>query len=297
MSEFEVLRFLAIGQYLPSGSILHRLDPRVKLASISLLMFVFMLRAGPTVVFLGLLIALALLGIARFPWRHALRSLRPLLPLFLVALLLQLLLYPHRAAVAAGSLPLLAWGPVVISGAGLVSLAVILMGMVDVVLLLTLQTAIADTTDVAHGIEGLLSPFQRLGLPAHEVTMVFTIALRFVPLLGEEMERLMKAQAARGADFGRRRGGLLQRVRSRLPLMVPLFMAALRRAEELAVALEARGYVGGSGRSHLVRLRMRPIDYVALLLAGGICAALLFANPAPLEQAVALWVRGLLEKA
>lgn len=294
MSEFEVLRFLAIGQYLPSGSVLHRLDPRVKLTSIGLLMLVFMLRAGPAVVLVGLLLALALLALARFPWNYALRGLRPLLPLFLIAPLLQLILYPHRQAVAEGSLALLSWGPVVISGAGLVSLGVLLLSMVDVVLLLTLLTAIADVTDIVHGIEGMLRPWQRLGLPAHEVALVLTIALRFVPLLGEELERLMKAQAARGADFGRRGGGLLRRVRGVLPLLVPLFLAALRRAEELAVALEARGYVGGKGRTHLTRLRMRPADFVALVLVGGVGMALGVVNWGPMEQAAALWLRGLL---
>ncbi len=294
MSEFEVLRFLAIGRYLPTGSILHRLDPRVKLTSVGLLMLALMLRAGPAVVLVGLLLALALLALARFPWAYALRGLRPLLPLFLVAPLLQLLFYPHRQAVAEGSLAIFSWGPVVISGAGLISLGVLLLSMVDVVLLLTLLTAIADVTEVVHGIEGMLRPWQRLGLPAHEVALVLTIALRFVPLLGEELERLMKAQAARGADFGRRRGGLLRRVRGVLPLLVPLFLAALRRAEELAVALEARGYVGGKGRTHLVRLRMRPADVAALVLAVVVVVALWIVDLGPVEQAAALGLRGLL---
>jgi energy-coupling factor transport system permease protein len=294
MSEFEVLRFLALGQYLPTSSILHRLDPRVKLTGAGLLMLVLMLRSGPGVALLGFGLALALLGLARIPLGHALRGLRPLLPLFLIALVLQLLLYPHRQAITAGSLALIAWGRVVVSGAGVVSLLAMLLSMADIVLLLTLLTAIADVTDIVHGIEGILQPFQRLGLPAHEFSLVLVVALRFVPLLGQEMERLLKAQAARGADFGRGRGGVVQRVRQVLPLLIPLFVAALRRAEELAVAMEARGYVGGRGRTSLVHLRMRWADLAALGLIVGLSAALLAVNLGPAEQAAALWLRELL---
>ena len=294
MSEFEVLRFLAIGQYLPTGSVLHRLDPRVKLTVIMLLSLGLMLRASPTLALVGMGLAIALLAVAHIPLAHALRGLRPLLPLFLIALVLQTLFYPHREAIAEGSLTLLAWGPVVVSGASIVALGAMLLTMVDIVLLLTLLTATADVSDVTHGIEGLLRPFQRLGFPAHEFALVLVVALRFVPLLGRELERLMKAQAARGADFGRGRGGLVLRIRRTLPLLVPLFVAALRRSEELVVAMESRGYTGGHGRTSLVRLQLRPADAVALALSIGISVLLLIINFGPAEHAVALWLRGLL---
>lgn len=294
MSEFEVLRFLAIGQYLPTGSILHRLDPRVKLAGVALVALVFILRASPALALFGLGLALALLALARIPLLHALRGLRPLLPLFLIALVLQTLFYPHRDAIAAGSLALLEWGPVIISGAGMAVLGAMLLAMVDIVLLLTLLTAIADVSEVTHGIEGLLQPFQRLGFPAHELSLVLVVTLRFVPLLGQEMERLMKAQAARGGDFGRWRGGLIQRIRRTLPLLVPLFVAALRRSEELTVAMESRGYAGGRGRTSLVHLQMRLADAVALVLSIGTCVLLFVVDFGPVEHALALWLRGLL---
>lgn len=294
MSDFEVLRSLTIGQYLPRGSVLHRLDPRVKLTIVGLLILVLMLRPGPALGLLGLGLALALLALAQVPLGHALRRLRPLLPLFLVALVLQLLLFPHREAIASGSLALLEWGPIVVSGAGVVGLGTMHLGMTDIVLLLVLLTATADVSDVTHGIEGLLRPFQRLGLPAHELSLTLVVALRFVPLLGQELERLIKAQAARGGDFGRWRGGLITRIRRTLPLLVPLFVAALRRSEELVVAMEARGYVGGRGRTSLIHLQMRPADAATLLLAIGVCAALLVIDFGPAEHAAALWLRGLL---
>jgi energy-coupling factor transport system permease protein len=166
--------------------------------------------------------------------------------------------------------------------------------MVAIVLILTLLTGIADTSDLAHGVEGILRPLQRLGLPAHELSMVLVVALRFIPLLGREMERLLKAQASRGADLGRGRGGPIQRVRRVFPLLVPLFVATLRRTEELALAMEARGYVGGRNRTTLVHLRMRPADFVALALVVGVCVALLAADFRPAEQAAVLGLRSLL---
>ncbi len=294
MSEFDLLRHIAIGQYLPRESVLHRLDPRVKLASVLLLLLAMMFRSNPLSMLLGFSIVLLLLRLAQIPLAHSLRGLRPLLPFFVVVLLIQLLFYPHRQAIAAGSLALVEWGPVAISGAGIVALIGILLQMATIVLLLTLLTAIEDTTGMVHGVQGLLQPLQRLGLPAHEISLVLVIALRFVPLLGRELERLMKAQASRGADFGRGRGGVVQRVRRLFPLFIPLFIAALRRAEELAVAMEARGYVGGRGRTSLVQLRMHRSDWVAMLAAVALAIGFVALDLKPAGTALAGWFRGML---
>ncbi|MBN1484837.1 MAG: energy-coupling factor transporter transmembrane protein EcfT [Chloroflexia bacterium] len=293
MSEFELSRNLAFGQYFPGDSPLHRLDARVKLLGAALLMLTLMFQQGPALTLLGVLLVLLLFWLARAPLHFALRGLRPLLPLLLFALLLQLLFYPHRQAIAEGSLALLEWGPVLLSGAALAALAALVLRMISIVLLLTLLGACADVTDLTHGMQGLLRPLQRLGLPAHEFSMVLVIALRFVPLLVRELERLMKAQAARGADFGRGRGGIVRRVSKIMPLIIPLFVTALRRAEDLAVAMEARGYAGGRGRSHLVCLHMRPADGLALFLVCAACAGLWFVDLGALEEIAATWLRGL----
>jgi len=294
MSEFELLRNVAIGQYLPRESVLHRLDPRVKLLGTILLMAALMGQRRPAMLLVGLLLVGGLFLLARAPLGHALRGLRPLLPLFFIVLVLQLFFYPHRQAVAAGSPALWQWGRFVLSGEGMIALAAMLLRMAALALVLTLLTSIADVTGLVHGVEGLLRPFQRLRLPAHEVSMVLVVALRFVPLLTREMERLMKAQAARGADFGRGRGGVIKRVRRTFPLLIPLFITTLRRAEELAVAMEARGYVGGKGRTHLVRLRFRPADLLALGVAAGASVGLFLVNLGPAERAVIDWLRHLL---
>jgi energy-coupling factor transport system permease protein len=128
--------------------------------------------------------------------------------------------------------------------------------------LLTLTTTASHLT---HGSESLLSPFRRIGLPAHEIALAGTIALRFIPTLAEELDRIMKAQASRGAPIGESRWYRVDRmVRERMPLFVPLFLNALRRAEELIVAMEARGYVGGKGRTRYVRFHSRWSDWAAL---------------------------------
>lgn len=293
MSEFELLRNMAIGQYLPTGSALHRLDPRVKLSGTVLLMLALMLRLSPGVALLGTLLVVGLFLVARVPLSYALRGLVPLRALLVAATLLQLLFYPHRQAVEAGSIALWQWGRFVVSGAALAALLATLLSIAALVLLLTLLSLTTSVTELIHGVEGMLGPLQRLGLPAHEVSMILVIALRFVPLLGRELERLMKAQASRGADFGRGRGGILRRVRRIFPLIIPLFITALHRAEEMSVAMEARGYVGGRGRTRLVRLRMRPADWLALALVVTLTISLFFVRLKPLEEAAAGCLRAL----
>lgn len=286
MSEWGAFRMLSIGQYLPTGSALHRLDPRVRLLGVLLVGCALLVRGQVTVLLLGLVVVILLLAVARIPLAHALRGLRPLWPLFLLLLAFQLLFYPHRQAVAAGSPALWQAGRFVVSSAGITALVALWLRMVALVLLLTLLTSIADATDLVHAVEGLFRPLQRIGFPAHELALVLVVALRFLPLLAREADRLVKAQAARGADFGRGGGRIVQRVRRTFPLLIPLFVIALRRAEELAVAMEARGYVGGRGRSHFVRLRMRPTDWLALTTAAALAIMLLWLDLRPLEAAV-----------
>lgn len=286
MSEWGTFRMLSIGQYLPTGSALHRLDPRVRLLGVLLVGCALLVRGQVTVLLLGLVVVILLLAVARIPLGHALRGLRPLWPFFLLLLAFQLLFYPHRQAVAAGSPALWQAGRFVVSSAGITALVALWLRMVALVLLLTLLTSIADATDLVHAVEGLFRPLQRIGFPAHELALVLVVALRFLPLLAREADRLVKAQAARGADFGRGGGHIVQRVRRTFPLLIPLFVIALRRAEELAVAMEARGYVGGRGRSHFVRLRMRPTDWLALTTAAALATMLLWLDLRPLEAAV-----------
>jgi energy-coupling factor transport system permease protein len=185
------------------------------------------------------------------------------------------------------------WRWIAITSMDMSAAAVSLVRFVALILGLSLFSFSTSTTELAHGTERLLRPLQRLGLPAHECSLMLVIALRFVPLLALEAERIAKAQASRGADGGRGRSGRgkmnpqavnpFKRARRMLPLLVPLFVIALRRAETLALAMEARCYTGGKGRTHLIRLEARWSDGLAILLVAILVAGLLAATQLNLD--------------
>jgi len=278
MPEFEVLGNITIGQYLPTGSIVHRLDPRVKLIAGALMMAVLMATSNLVGAALGLGAVLAVLSLARIPMRYALRGLRAAWAFFLMVALLQLLLFPHQRTVAQGGAVLWRWGPLLISAASMHLLTLLLIRLMSLILLVSLLTFCVTVTELTHGTEHLLRPFERVGLPAHELALVLTLALRFLPLLAGEMERIMKAQAARGADFGGHSWNFLQRTRRMFPLLIPLFLISLRRAEELIEAMESRCYMGGRGRTYLLHLRTQAADFIALGVVFVSAAFLLAAN-------------------
>jgi energy-coupling factor transport system permease protein len=158
------------------------------------------------------------------------------------------------------------------------------------VLGLSLFSFSTTTTELTHGVEHLLRPLQPLGLPAHEFALMVNIAIRFLPTLAEEAERLMKAQASRGADFGRGQRSFLQRTRQLLPLLVPLFLVSLRRAEELIEAMEARCYIGGKGRTYLIHLQARAVDYAAVLGTAALTLLALWLSVRNADQWVWQWI-------
>ncbi len=265
MEEFDFLRSVTIGQYLPVGSAIHRLDPRAKL-----LAFLALIAAITfTGTYLGnlvlLLAVLLLLVLARVPLAYGLSGLKPALPFILVLALLQLIFSP----VAAVSSPqLFALGPLTVTVESVRLVIVGIFRFVELYLLVSLLTLTTTTTEIAHGQESLLSPLARIGLPVHEFSLMMTIALRFVPLLADEAERLTRAQWSRGANFATgSRWRFIEQTRRMIPLLVPLFIAALQRAEELIVAMEARGYLGGRGRTRLVELHAAARDFAAVGLA------------------------------
>lgn len=267
------MRNVMIGQYLPTGSAAHRLDPRAKILIAVLLMTGAVATRSLVCLLLTLSLVLGGLVLARIPLGYVLRSLRPALPWLLLLALLQVVAIPQN------NTGTLLWqkGWIVITTQDLRMAALVMLRFAVLILLINLFSLITSTTDLTHGIEGLMRPLQRLGLPGHELALVLVVALRFVPLLAMEAERLAKAQAARGADVGAGRMNPLRRARRMLPLLVPLFVTALRRAETLALAMEARGYTGGRGRTHLIRLQARMSD-VGATLAVALFAALLIGS-------------------
>lgn len=251
-----LLEDITIGQYLPGESPIHRLDPRTKLLSTILLMVILFLTNRLADFAFVFLIALMVIVLARLPLTFVFKGLKPLVWIILLTMVLNFLLTPGT--------PRWHLGPLTITQEGFaqgIFLAVRLLLLVMATSLLTLTTSPISLTD---GLEGLLKPLSRFGFPAHELAMMMSIALRFIPTFAEEAEKITKAQEARGADF--QTGNLLARARSMLPLLVPLFVSAFRRADDLALAMEARCYRGGMGRTKMKELKMTGSDYLALFL-------------------------------
>ena len=251
-----LLRDMTLGQYIPGESFVHRLDPRTKIiVTMLLIILLFLVETfqgyGLIALFIGGLILLA-----RLSPRFVLRGIRPMLVIILFTLVLHVFLSEGEII---GQL-----GPLKVTKEGLFKGGMMVTRLLLLIIgasLLTLTTSPIALTD---GIEAILSPGKRFGLPAHELAMMMTIALRFIPTLLEEMDKITKAQMARGADF--ETGNIVQRAKSLLPLLVPLFVSAFRRADELAVAMEARCYRGGEGRTKMKQLFFTWGDYAVISL-------------------------------
>lgn len=264
MDDFELLRNVTFGQYIPQNSTIHALDPRVKLLGAIFLLIALVVSTSLIAMLLSIVILLALTALALIPLSYALGALRPVWPFMLILVVLQLLFFPGISET--GCETIWQWHFLHITTCSVHLALVSLARFIALMLLINLLTLSTSLNEITHGAEHLLRPLGHIGLPAHELALVLALSLRFVPLLAEETERIMKAQAARGADFGHGRWGFVQRAKRLLPLLIPLFITSLDRAEDLAVAMEARCYGGSTGRTYWVQLKSRPTDYVALIL-------------------------------
>lgn len=252
-----------IGQFYPVESVLHALDPRAKiLASVGFVVGLFLVGS-----FYGFLLVAAvvvsLLVVSRVPLSAFLRFLKPVS--FIVALT-----FLFQALFSREGPVFFEWGILSVHEGGLSNGAFLAARILLLVLSAALLTATTPPVALTDGIEDLLSPLKKIRFPSHEVAMMMTIALRFIPTLDEEAQKIMQAQAARGAEFSE--GGLIKRVKAIIPILVPLTVGAFRRADELADAMESRGYRGGEGRTRYRELRFRLRDVVALVVVALICA-------------------------
>lgn len=257
-----MLQGISLGQFFPGTSVLHRLDPRIKIGILLLLMILaFCCDTGAAC---GILVAAtaSLILVSRVPLRLFLGSIRPLWWILVFTFLIHAVSDPGEEITRVMGFSITWEG---IRQGGYVSLRLILL-----ILLSSLLTFTTSPLKLTDAMEKLLSPGKRIGIPAHELAMMMTIALRFVPTLIEETDKIMKAQSARGSDFST--GNLLARLKCLVPVLVPLFLSAFRRADELAMAMEARCYRGGEGRTHMREPKISEIDCIAcgaaLLLAG-----------------------------
>ncbi|WP_069650766.1 energy-coupling factor transporter transmembrane component T family protein [Caloranaerobacter ferrireducens] len=249
-----MIRDITIGQYYPGNTVVHKLDPRVKIiiTFLFIMALFFIDKFLPYLFILGFILMAIL--ISKIPIKYILKGLKPLLPIILITFVLNLFMTKGQVIFEIGPLD------VTIEGLNkALFMALRLIFLIVGTSLLTLTTSPISLTD---GIEKLLNPFRRIGVPAHELAMMMTIALRFIPTLLEEADKIMKAQMARGADF--ESGNILNRAKSLVPLLVPLFVSAFRRADELAMAMEARCYRGGENRTRMKQLVLKERDFIAL---------------------------------
>jgi energy-coupling factor transport system permease protein len=259
------MNLLLPGMYMPADTALHRLDPRVKIAA-ALLLMTIPFAAGSLGSYLLLSAFVAVIALlARAPWSALTRTLRTVFWIGFFMFFFYLFTTPGH--------PLIALGPVVLSWEGLAAGAVQIYRICLLVIIASLLTFTTSPAQLAHGMEAALGPLRRVGFPVRELAMVLTIALSFVPTFFEEIEKIGKAQRARGADF--RSGGLSQRIRSLVPVFIPIFVSAFRRAEDLAIAMEARGFRGAPRRTRLHRLRLGRQDLVASLIVLAVVLAAL----------------------
>ncbi len=247
---------LTIGQHYPIDSTIHDLDPRVKIIITFLyIVSLFIIDTFPVYILVLLFLTLAV-TLSKVPVKFVIKGLKPILIIIFITFFINLFLTPGEQIFKVLFLKVTREG---VYQASFMALRLVL--LILGTSLLTLTTSPILLTD---GIESLLNPFKKIGLPAHELAMMMTIALRFIPTLMEETEKIMKAQRARGADF--ESGNIIKRAKNLVPLLVPLFISAFRRADELAMAMESRCYRGGENRTRMRQLILRKGDYIASII-------------------------------
>ena len=252
-----MIRDITIGQYYPAESRIHRLDPRVKIVCTLLFLVSLFIQNS----LLGYVIATLFLGtvirLSKVPLKYIVKGLKPIVILLLFTVVMNLFLTQSGETLAHFWIFTITEGGLRTS----VFMAIRLMYLVAGSSIMTFTTSPNGLTD---GMEKLLHPLNRLNVPVHEVAMMMSIALRFIPILLEETDKIMKAQQARGADF--ESGNIIQRAKAMVPILVPLFVSAFRRANDLAMAMESRCYHGGNGRTKMKPLRYKSRDRAAYIL-------------------------------
>ncbi|MDD7740900.1 MAG: energy-coupling factor transporter transmembrane component T [Fusicatenibacter sp.] len=247
-----MIRDITLGQYYPADSILHRLDPRVKfVGTIAYIISLFLFHSWGYV--LGALFLGVMILISKVPFKFIVKGLKSIMMLLAITMFFNIIFTPGE--------PVFQIWKIKITVEGLTFAAKMAIRLVFLIIGSSLMTLTTTPNQLTDAMESLMGPLKKLHVPVHEIAMMMSIALRFIPILLEETDKIMKAQMARGADF--ESGNLIQKVKNMVPLLVPLFISAFRRANDLALAMEARCYHGGEGRTQMKPLRYHSRDYAA----------------------------------
>lgn len=238
MANFEYTQNLSFGQYLPLNSWLHQRDARAKLVSYLLLILALTIISNPLWVLTGLVFILGLYILAKVPLNYALRGLLTPLPFLVIIAILQL----FRFAPSESNHLIFSLWSFTITTQGVLTALVLMIRFTALILVISLGSFTISTSDMIYGMQSLLRPLNWVGIPSEDIIMIFQITIRFLPMLGQAVEQIAKAQAARGAEWGVKKASLLQRIRVFIPVLVPMFLTSLQRAENMALAMDARGY-------------------------------------------------------
>lgn len=243
----KMLRDITLGQYYPADSVIHKLDPRVKLFSTLIYIISLFCFKGAAALAAATLFLFGVIKASKVPFKFMVKGLKAIMILMMITVIFNLFLTPGE--------PLVSFWIFRITEAGLKNAALMAIRLIYLILGTSIMTLTTTPNQLTDGLEKSLMPLSKIGVPVHAIAMMMSIALRFIPILIEETDKIMKAQMARGADF--ESGNLLKKVKNMIPLLVPLFVSAFRRADDLAMAMEARCYNGGTGRT-----KMKPLKYV-----------------------------------
>jgi len=258
-----MLKDITLGQYFPGSTIVHRLDPRTKLVLTIVYIVALFMMNGVLPYILMLAVLITCLALSRINLKAALKGLRPIIFVLVFTAVLQIFF-------SRGEHVVFEFRRIIITREGLLGAVFMITRLVMLIVGTFLLTYTTSPIALTDGIERMLNPLKRIKLPIHELAMMMSIALRFIPTLIEETDKIISAQKSRGADF--ETGGLIKRAKAVLPIIIPLFISAFRRADELAIAMESRCYHGGEGRTRMKTLKTAGRDYVALL-CGAIAVA------------------------
>lgn len=262
-----MIRDITIGQYYPAKSVLHRLDPRVKLVSTLLyLISLFLFKSIPGYI-VATVFLVAVIRLSKVPFSYIVKGLKPIVMLLMITVLFNLFLTRD------GEVLFHAWIFTITEG-GLRTAVYMAIRLIYLIIGSSLMTFTTTPNELTDGIEKLLHPLNKIRVPVHEVAMMMSIALRFIPILLEETDKIMKVQIARGADL--ESGNIIQRAKNMIPILVPLFVSAFRRANDLAMAMEARCYRGGEGRTKMKPLKYQSRDHMAYIAVVAYVVAVFF---------------------
>lgn len=251
-----MIRDITIGQYYPAESVLHRLDPRVKLTgTFTFIISLFCFNSLYGYIFVALFLAV-IIKLSKVPLGFIVKGLKAVVILLLFTSFFNLFFTPGN--------PVLQWEFITISDKGINMAVFFSIRLILLILGSSLMTFTTTPNQLTDGLEKVMKPLNHIKVPVHEIAMMMSIALRFIPILLEETDKIMKAQMARGADF--ESGNAIKRAKSMIPILVPLFVSAFRRANDLAMAMEARCYRGGDGRTKMKPLHYRGGDHFAYLV-------------------------------